>query len=230
MRRKLLLIVPDISQTGGIERVISTLMNYIVGKYNYEVEIISLYSNEECKYGFNYDINIKITHCNLKIADIKSYKDSIKYNFKLVRDIKQILKSKKYDIVITFNIEISIAACINRNIIDGKLVITEHSDYYYESKLRRILRRITYNKADQVVLLTKSSIKEYQKFIDNNKISIIPNSVPFKQSSRSNQNNKKIVWLGRLEPVKSIDHLIDIFYNISLKNDAWRLEIVGDGS
>lgn len=230
MKSKLLLIVPNISQTGGVERVINTLMNYIIDKYNYEIEIVSLYSNRDCECSFDYNKLIKITHCNKKGINVNTIKDSIMSNYKVIMDIKEVLTSKDYDIVITFTTDISTAACINKKYITGKLVITEHSDYYYESKIRRILRALTYKNADKVILLTKESVKEYSRFIKKKKIKIIPNPVPFSSNNKSEQNNNKIIWLGRLEGVKQLDHLIEIFNNVSKTNNSWKLDIIGCGS
>lgn len=234
---KLLLITADITIMGGIERVISKITKSLAENYNYEIEIVSLYKNYKNGHKPQFELfdDIKISYYDIdnKSRDGKNKIDTfillIKYYYMLIKNIKKILNSKNADIVITFHTPISIASIINKKYIKGKLIVTEHSDYYNCSdKIAMILRRILFKKANRVVVLTESSKKIYDEFTDN--VLVIPNPVSFESKNISNLNNKRIISAGRLEVEKGFDQLIEAFEIISDKNPGWKLDIFGEGN
>lgn len=58
----------------------------------------------------------------------------------------------------TFHGFISIPVILNRLNIKGKIVITEHNDYYHGiGRIGMLKRRLLYGKADKVVVLTENN-------------------------------------------------------------------------
>ncbi len=93
--------------------------------------------------------------------------------------------------------------------------------------------RATINKFDNVIAITKWELP-YLKAIGlkENKISYIPNGIPeefFEQKAEKNKKTKeketKIIFLGRISPIKSLETIIKAFHLI--KNKSITLEIVG---
>lgn len=217
---KLLLITNNINQVGGIERVLNILSNYFSEELKYDVEILSLFTRESNLF-FKYNDLVKITHGNIDV--------DINNKIKVFKEIRKILKYINADIIITYHGFISNCILLKKGVLKNKkIIITEHNDYYNDTKKRRLLRGILYRKADKVIVLTDKSKKLYGRYLKN--IKTIPNAISFKSEKESSLKNKRIISVGRLEDVKGFDDLIQIFKNISYKYNDWKLYIVGDGS
>ena len=228
---KLLLLTTDITIVGGVENVISKLTDYFVEYYGYEVEIVSLYGNynNKIKPYFKFNNKVKLSFANLEPIPRNNKLDELTKDFKLKKDIKNIIKNREFDIIMTFHYSISIAVILNKRYIRGKIVVTEHGDYYYGiGRLDILKRKITYRIADKVVVLTEYNRKKYEKFLKN--VEVINNPRPFNTIKRSNQMNKRIITAGRLEYEKGFDRIIDVFNDKYIKSSGWRLDIYGDGS
>lgn len=233
---KLLLITTDITICGGIESVISTLMNYLVDQYSYDVEIVSLYKNGKNKgiphFKFNDKINLRFLNTDIKIKNSKNKLHSLiilsERYLKLKNNIKKILKESDPDIVMTFHHDISISTALNKKYIKGKFIITEHGEFNYGvDNLSRILRKIMYKRAEKLVILAEKSRALYEKISSN--IEVIPNPVRFKTDKYCDFDSKKIICVGRLAPAKGFDQMIDIFNLVSENHNDWNLSIFGDG-
>lgn len=226
---KLLLLTTDINIVGGIENVMSILCNYFINKYNYNIEIISLYGDKHKNSHFKFDDKIKITFANLEPIKINNKLGEIIKDFVLKHQIKQLLKDREFDIIMTFHGFISIPVILNKLNIKGKIVVTEHNDYYHGiGRIGMLKRRLLYTKADKVVLLTENNKQIYNKFLDN--VEVINNPRPFVSNDISNQDNNRIITAGRLEYEKGYDRLIDIFNDQEIRKSNWKLDIYGEGS
>lgn len=62
-----------------------------------------------------------------------------------------------------------------------------------------------------------------------NNVEVINNPRPFISDDASNQCNNRIITAGRLEPEKGYDRLIEIFNDLDIKSNNWKLDIYGDG-
>ena len=62
-----------------------------------------------------------------------------------------------------------------------------------------------------------------------NNVEVINNPRSFISDDASNQCNNRIITAGRLEPEKGYDRLIEIFNDLDIKSNNWKLDIYGDG-
>lgn len=216
---KILFITNNINQIGGVDRVLNRLSNYFALKFNYDIEILSLFTRESNLF-FKYDDTVKITHGDIDINTNK---------LELIKCIRKLLLKDDSDIIITFHGFISNIILLNKDILKNKkIIVTEHGDYFDSSKKRRIIRSILYRKADKVIVLTNKSKELYNRYLNN--VQVIPNPISFNTDKIGNMNNKKIIAVGRLEEVKRFNLLIDIFKKVSDIHNEWSLDIIGDGS
>lgn len=224
---KLLLITNNINQTGGVERVINILANQFTCSLNYDIEIISL-NSEYTNTFFEFNNKIKISHYGIKPEYSKSIIERVKIEKKFTKNIREILESKEYDIIMTFHCTISKAVLDNKKYLKGKVVATEHLNYSNFTFIRKIINILTFRKSDKFVVLTKYDKSLYSRFLKN--IEVIPNAVPFNTNKISNKNKKRIIAIGRLEEIKGFEYLIDIFNLVHDKYQDWILTIIGCGS
>ena len=229
---KLLLITTDIRIVGGIEQVISSLSNYFINEYNYEVEILSLFGNiknENKNTHFDFNDKIKINFCNIDKPRRKYRIDEFTKDFKLKKRIMKELEKKEFDIIMTFHQQLSIPVLLNKKKLKGKVIVTEHCDYYHAvGRLEILKRKLIYRRADKVVVLTNDNKKYYDKFLDE--VEVINNPMPFSNEKYSNHNNKRIISAGRLEYEKGFDRIIEIFADLTENYKDWILDIYGNGS
>lgn len=221
---KVVFLVNDISNVGGVERVVATLSDYFEKEYNYSVEIISVYKSKRNELSFKFNDNVKITYLSYE-ESWNGFIYDLKYQYNI---FKQILLGIDVDVLFTMYTSVNVIVGLLKNKLGYKVIPCQHGQYYYDSKGWNILKRFAYPKLDTLVSLTERDKEIYTKFVKD--VRVIPNSVPFRREYLYNKNNKTILSIGRLSEEKSISYLIDGFSLICSKNPQWKLEIVGEGS
>ncbi len=206
--------------SGGAERVVSLIANYLSKEYN--IYIITLSKEESF-----YELNHNITHIKLDLLkESKGTLESIVNTLKRVYILKKSLKSISPDINISFMTHTNIIATVASKLNKQKIIISERTVYdYYNSKIVNILRRYIYPFSDMLITQTYADMKNYI-FLKN--VNVIYNPIA-KIDNKSYKNSKKniILAVGRLDKQKSFDNLIKAFAKIDSTN--WNLLIAGEG-
>ena len=89
---KILYITPDLTNSGGIARVISLKTNYFVSVFNYDVHILAA---NDINIDFFYDFNEKI-----QWHTIQNSKRSLLFLWNYLRLIKKVISEEKPDKII----------------------------------------------------------------------------------------------------------------------------------
>ena len=225
-------------RTGGAERVLQQMLNYLMGG-NSAFQVDLLLAKKE-------GILLKGLDGNINIVD---------FNKKHVRDclidLVGYLKINKPNVFISIldyvNIVASLAHIISR--CNSKLILWEHSIISYHSKktisklwiIRYFLIRMFYNHAHKIITVSKGAkddlISHYS--INKQKIKIINNPIDIqsvislseakvKVPCINYKNENYIVSVGRLATVKNYKLLIEAFSKLS-KIFNYKLVIIGDG-
>lgn len=231
---KLVYVVSDYTNSGGIERVISSKANYLVAN-GYEVYIVSC-CHQDRKPFFEFDSKIKFH--DLAIPSIND-----KYKNIFLERLSSYLNELKPDIVISTGMRVMNYLY---EIKDGsKKVLELHFSKYrrkfnfasFESfYLGRLFLNLYYYKTNQLV-------KRYDKFIvlteedkkswlvsDIQNIEVIPNPLPFIPARISDLKTKRIIAIGRHTYQKGFDILLEMWSKIEAKYPDWILTIFGDGT
>jgi N-acetylglucosaminyldiphosphoundecaprenol N-acetyl-beta-D-mannosaminyltransferase len=224
---------------GGIERFIVNLANSLCN--DYEVEIVSTYKLDD-KPAFNINDNIRIKYL---INDLKPNKKELFQalkHFRLIKTIKEIIKSCKIlrlkkKLMVKYikkcDSDIFISTRDIHNKWLGKYgskkslkIATEHNYHNNNKKyIAKIVKSV--KKIDYFVLVSKELKDFYQSKVDC-PCFYIPNSID-KLNKKSNLTEKTLITIGRLEKIKGYSDLIDIFNLVHKKCPDWNLKIVGDG-
>jgi N-acetyl-alpha-D-glucosaminyl L-malate synthase BshA len=150
------------------------------------------------------------------------------------------LKKIKPDIIHTQSISEGLPAIIFKRVLNTPSVIwAQGSDVYQTKFLDKILLDIVTKNADAVIALTED-MREKLKKIYNGDIFVIPNGVDLKRfkylSRKEIRNNlnitddeRIILFVGNLRPVKGVKYLIQAMKLINDKNRYVRLFVVGAG-
>lgn len=223
--KKIAFVLPGLD-SGGAERVVSTLANELCNTY--EVIIITLWDVEPF---YKLDDNIKHIKCASKPLISSSIFQALSNNFYLIKKIKTILKDHDVDLTIGFTTTANILATIASRARNIPCIISERSNphIYVLNKLWSTLRKFTYNKVDLLVVQTEDNKSNFSKYISKEKIKVLPNPLSRHLIDRKKYSPKEniILSVGRLDKNKSQDLLIRAFSSIN--TDGWRIVFVGDG-
>jgi glycosyltransferase involved in cell wall biosynthesis len=222
---KILYIAPDITDSGGISRVVSLKTNYFVANLNYKVVILSVNEGSNRFYNFNSDI---------KWYNIKKAKN----NFLFLRDyihlIKKTIFNEKPDVIVVcdaafwlfipwfIKTEIPIVFETHFSISFEKV---KNKSFYtkFRSRLVHFFKQKTIKKFTCFVSITDEESKEW-----NTKNSlVIPNPVSFEVLEKANLANKKAMAVCMNPYIKGLDRLLLVWSRIIEKHADWILDIYG---
>lgn len=240
MNKKIVILALHLG-TGGAEKVISNLANLL--SENNDVEIISTYKlrNSPAFYISN-KVTINYLTTNLE-PNKQEIKNALK-NFNLIRLVFEAFKSFKIlilrkklmvnaiknldcDIVISTRILHNnwVSKYAKSNIIK---IAQEHNHHNNNVKyIKKLIRSL--KNFDYFMPVSKELCDFYSKRINNTKVVYIPNFIDNVSSKTCDLSSKQLISVGRLDPIKGFDDLIDLFNLFYQKYPDWNLHIVGDG-
>ena len=124
---------------------------------------------------------------------------------------------------------------------------------FYAGKMKNLLRKSNRNTIKKIGFITEKILKlfcifvlikcksvisnssfiynHYKPYIDENKMYIIHNGVNIKKSSKNDnflKHNDYALYVGRIEPRKSINIIIKAYSKLSLKTRPKKLYLIGD--
>ncbi|MGO4905940.1 glycosyltransferase family 4 protein [Flavobacterium sp. W20_MBD1_R3] len=225
---KLLFVVPNINNAGGVARVIAVKANYLVEHLGYEVVILTQNGgNFPLFYSFNEKIIFQDMILKGKnLSFLKTYRKQLNSTVKTIKpDIIIVCDNglKAYLIPFILNNKIPLVLEMHSSrFIDesGSMknsFATMYSNIIFQFKKKGI------KKYDQFVVVTNESIAEWN--VKNTMV--IPNPLWFVTEKSSELKNKKAIAVGRHTYEKGFDSLLQIWKKIVLKHPDWVLEIYG---
>lgn len=223
-KKHICLIDYDMCDWGGVEQVIENLSQAFTA--NYKVSIISLctgflktYNNIPC-----YTIINK--RARMREILTKGY-------FKLIN----LLNRNLVDIVIVCEPCAGMIVTLAKPFIKSKVIFADHSTLLsvWNNKPVRYMKYLSSKFCDYTVTLTKQNQNDYIRYfhLSPKKICHIYNWIDdnvFNKAKNCQYHEKKIITVGRLEPVKGYDRLLDIAGLILPNHPDWEWHIYGKGS
>lgn len=228
---KLLYIVPNINNEGGVARVLSVKANYLVEKLGYEVHILT---QNEGVFPLFYSFN-----SNIIFHDLLLKGNFFQFFNSFAKGLKSKIKAIQPDVIIVCDngLKAYLIPFILKNKIP--LVLEMHSSKFIEerelknnflTKVRsgfvHFFKKIGIKKYDRFVVVTRESITEWNI---NNAI-VIPNPLWFTSEKSSALENKKVIAVGRHTYEKGFDRVLQIWKKVVAKHPEWILEIYGKSS
>ena len=252
---KICFIVDTIFKHGGVERVLTTIVNELSNTY--DVDIICTNVKEDKKENvYNLDLNkVNIIYKGIdrslidkafkNIFNLFKYKKKNKvYKYLLERstiptrgqrEFIELINNNKYDVVIGIHGFYSLFLATIDEYINAKTIGWQHSSYdaYFKDEnkhygKKKILFHKYFNKLDYNILLTNEDKVKYEESICNNNC-VIYNPLSFISEKKSELKEKKVIAVGRLAKSKGFDLLIKAYSEFIKENKDWELIILGDG-
>ena len=241
---KIVYCTPSLYIAGGIERVLTTKMNYLADKAGYEVWVILTDGKGKNPY-FPLSDKIHIVNLDLNFEELWSlgFLKKIFVYLKKQRIYKKKLKEALYEIrpditVSTLRREINFITAIkdgSRKV--GEMHVNRANYRNFEANdinaLKKIFERIwmkslvgKLKKLDQFVVLTDEDRRNWHE-LDN--VTTIPNPLNVFPTIESNQSARKVIAAGRYCYQKGFDLLLRAWAIVNEKHKDWRLDIYGAG-
>jgi len=239
---KLIYLIAGTYRPAGMEKVLAGKANWLVS-HGHEVVIVTTEQHNR-ESAFELDKRIRCIDLAIGYEDNngKSFLNkALHYPFKQIshrRKLTALLMKEKADIVVSmFCNDVSFLPKIE----DGsKKVLEIHFSRYkrlqYGRKglfgvADRYLSKKDWKAAarfDRFVVLTE---EDRELWGDIPGICVIPNARPFKLDSPAPLNGKLVVAIGRYNPQKGFDRLIEAWELLpkELLQEGWKLRLVGDG-
>ncbi|MBR4729884.1 MAG: glycosyltransferase family 4 protein [Prevotella sp.] len=244
--KKIVYIVGGLYQPSGMGQVLSCKVNYLAGHTEWQIFVVLterpdlpfFYKLADNIQFVNFDINFDELDTMPLLKKIREYhkKQSV-YKKKLTSYLMEV----RPDITVT-----AIRREINfiNDIPDGSKKIGEiHFEkhfyrHFYKSYLPGFVNKwITGRwqgamikqlaRLDKFVILTEEDARNWNML--SNKI-VIPNPLTKYPDVHSSQKSKTVISVGRYDPVKGFDMLIDAWSIVAPKHPDWNLRIVGPGN
>ena len=241
---KIVYCTPSLYIAGGIERVLTTKMNYLSDKAGYEVWVILTDGKGKNPY-FPLSDKIHIVNLDLNFEELwsLSFLKKIFVYLKKQRIYKKKLKEALYEIrpditVSTLRREINFITSIkdgSRKVGEMHVNRTNYRNFKANetNALKKIFERIwmkslvgKLKKLDQFVVLTDEDRRNWHE-LDN--VTTIPNPLNVFPTIESNQSARKVIAAGRYCYQKGFDLLLRAWAIVNEKHKDWHLDIYGAG-
>ena len=215
------------SNSGGIERVVSIILNALSTDSNYNLFSIEyIKSKQQC-----VNIGDQIHRFHLYENSISMTKAFTKG--RVVQRVTKILKENQIDIVIGCGTLYFSVAVIAGTLAKVKSICWEHTNpkVFTDHKFQKQIRRFGLKHSDANVLITESAKKYYDSVKKKQNI-LIYNPVDdqlFVNSSCYDAKSQKIISVGRLCYAKNYDLMIQIAEKVLSKHQNWSWDIYGGG-
>lgn len=210
---KVAYILPHLGVAGGIERITTDLSNFFVSQ-GVEVKIVSLSSKEGMP--FEIDKRVDVMHLGLKIRSRLDLNHCVR---------QAILVCSDADIIIGSHVYINSLLILNKHLVKGKVVVTQHDNCDALSRLRLATNVVLYRFADSFVTLSQVDSSFYKRFLVKN--IVIPNGTRISRRYSWNPESRTLIAIGRLCEIKGFDTLIAAFSIVHNQYPDWKLNIFG---
>jgi GalNAc-alpha-(1->4)-GalNAc-alpha-(1->3)-diNAcBac-PP-undecaprenol alpha-1,4-N-acetyl-D-galactosaminyltransferase len=217
--KKIAFLIPSL-ETGGMERVMSELIDFFNSKPNLEIHLVLFGLNREVFY--EIPSSVIIHKPNFMFDNKKRFYNTIKTILFIRKTVKKINPTAALSYGELWNNLVLLALLRTRFPV---FVSDRCQPNKSLGKLHDFLRKQLYKKADGIIAQTAKAKAIYESgFVNNKNITVIGN--PIKQQNVNVNSREKIVLsVGRLIKSKHHDELIKLF--VKLNQPEWKLIIVG---
>lgn len=236
---RILYVTDALAVWGGIERVLSDKMNYLVQEYGYDVYVVTADQGNH-PIPFYLDEHIHVKDMNIRFHQQYKYHGIIrilKY-WNLERLFKHRLESYIKDI------KPDVISCIRDGYASAILgmknpipVIFEshamYRDVVFENStlLHRMVtffKRLKLRKLDKLVALTQGDADDWKRVCRH--VCVIPNIVHLNVSGKySPCKSKNVVFAGRFDLQKDQASMLDVWSIVQKRHPDWVLNMYGNG-
>ncbi|MBB6502409.1 glycosyltransferase family 4 protein [Pedobacter cryoconitis] len=222
---KIVLIISDISRSGGTERATTNVAN-MLEEQGHDIIILSI-STKKGEKSF-YEINAPVNVLHLSCKQLPSGLFSkFGWFFDTIKRLKTAILNITPDLIIGQGHNVNSMLPFLSKSSYGSIIGCEHIVFDTIPKSSRMLMSLMYQYLDGVVVLSEQA-KEKVKTLNKN-IFVIPNALPFLTEETSPLSSNKLMMVGRLSLEKGYDRLVVIANRLKDRFPDWHIDIFGEG-
>ena len=235
---EILYFINQITNSGGIERIVIDKINYLANNPNLSVSL-AYYGSISDKPFYSIDEKVKLYPITANVESHSFVKKVLNIK-KVYSSVNKIIHAVKPSVIINANVWVIsyFLPFIHRNIpkiielhfsYDGLQIMNR--EIYQSNKLKIFineeLRRLVYPRYSKCIVLTNDDRKKWAF----KNIAVIPNFTNIKRNENACYTREKIaINVGRLEYQKNHELLLNAWHVVSRTYPDWKLEIWGEGS
>ncbi|MFA7436669.1 glycosyltransferase family 4 protein [Castellaniella sp.] len=216
---------------GGAERVAATLANAWVRR-GIEVRLVCCYSGRGSNRQ-SLDDRVQIQW----LVDQMPPGPGFMRPLAKLRALRRLVRGYEPDRVLSFLTNVNVTALLATWGLDVPVVVSERSDPLYgrsAGPLLRALRRFTYPRAARVVVQTETGRQHLRQVVPAVRHCVVianplPPGLPPPRHAEPPAERLLLAAVGRFNPVKQFDRLIEVFATLAVAHPRWDLVIWGDG-
>ncbi|HOO44650.1 MAG TPA: glycosyltransferase family 4 protein [Deltaproteobacteria bacterium] len=229
---KIVLIIGTL-KGGGAERILSAMANHWQSKGH----SITLVTHDAMENDF-YPLRLGINRIGLNLTGpTEGIVSTIRQRIRKITALRRIMKDLRPDVVISFTYMTNCESIMALSCTGIPLIISERNNPVTQeiSRAWKTLRTLLYPLADAVVLQTEGAARWAQRYLDPEKLHVIPNFVNLNETSLQKEDldlseaKHFILAAGRLTRQKGFDLLIEAFSIAAGDRKDWSLVILGEG-
>jgi len=247
---KLLYLIDDMVNLGGMERILSLKMNYLAERTEHRIFFVT---NGQKDKPISFPLSERITYIPIDavIADSEHYgflswiPAFIKSRTIFKNNLRNVLMQVRPDIIICTGYAFRCIDIIIRlaEEMQSKVIMESHVDgpevllsrqFSYNDNIRNLLSIFDshifhqLNRLSAIVTLTHADAQFWNSY--NNNVLVIPNMITIKPKDVKDYSVKRIISAGRFTYQKGYDLLIDAWNLVIPHYPDWQLSIYGNGN
>lgn len=221
-------------RAGGAERVMASLCNQFV-EFGYDVTLVTLTGQDENTF-FPLDGDVRwmpldCCHVGDSVSRVRAFVGRLSR-------LRRAIHAVAPDTVISFLDTMNITVLLATRGLGVPVIVSERVDplahRHRIGRFKSALRRITYPWAERVVVQTRRA-RAFFPHLSNDQVCILPNPIAWPTRTATpdrlgEDNRLRLIGVGRLDPQKGFDLLIDAFALLATDFPGWDLEIFGEGA
>ena len=236
---RILYVTDALAVWGGIERVLSDKMNYIVRQYGHDVYVATADQGGN-PIPFPLDERIIVRDLNIRFHQQYHYRGLKR--FLKNRELERLYRSRLSSFISEINPDV--ISCIRDGCASAVLdlhitipVIFESHAMYRDVEFENstFLHRLSiykgrkkYKGLDGIVTLTQGDADDWKCVCK--KTYVIPNVVHLNESGKYSQcKAKRAIFAGRFDLQKDVDSLANVWALVQLRHHDWTLDVYGNG-
>lgn len=223
---RLVLFAPNLSG-GGAERTLARLAAHWAGQGR-DVTLVTLAAES----AEDFPVPPGVRRVGLELtADSGGLVGAIRNNLRRVRATREAFRAALPDVIVSFIEQANVLALLAARPLGIPVVISERTDpaRHPVSRLWGFLRRRTYPCCAALVVLTEEIAERMTPVAGGRPVVVISNGVAVPTIPRGSGRSQTILGVGRLDPAKGFDRLIEAFARVAGRSPQWDLVILGEG-
>lgn len=222
-----LLLITGSMESGGAARQLADMANFWARK---DIDTaLATWSGAPSEDA--YPLDARVVRLDLSVPNtVSGFLSKARFHMRRVRKLRDLLMADRPKAILSFITESNVLTILAARGLGIRTIVSERVEPSCNVTLARtwrVLRSVTYARADAIAVQTRSAATWIARHLKK-EATVIPNSLR-KLPDAVRMREPLVLAVGRLAHQKGFDVLIRAFADLSLSFPEWSLVIVGEG-